>query len=108
MSAHPTPGPWAVFASDPLIIINAEGASLGEMSAGDPFIERAEMEANARLAASAPALLGAANRAAVTLAYIVSCIEPDGRVELGAAETADLRGRLDDLRSVILATEASA
>lgn len=55
-----TPGPWSVYEDDPVIIVNAEGSSLGEMTAGDPFIQSDTMLANARLAAAAPDLLLAA------------------------------------------------
>lgn len=53
MSAH-TPGPWAQYEGDPLIIIDSTGASLGEISAGSPNVSRSEQIANARLAAAAP------------------------------------------------------
>lgn len=57
MSAAHTPGPWLQDEGDPLVIVNAAGSSLGEMSAGDPFITYEQQYANARLAAAAPALL---------------------------------------------------
>lgn len=55
MSGVPhTSGPWSVYEGDPLIIVNAEGSSLGEMSSGDPFISYAQMKANAAVAAIGP------------------------------------------------------
>lgn len=53
MSAH-TPGPWSQYAGDPLVIVNADGSSLGEASAGDPFIPFLQQLANAKLMAAAP------------------------------------------------------
>lgn len=55
MSAH-TQGPWL---KDGLVIIAPDGSSLGEMSAGHPYIKVKEQAANARLAAAAPDLLHA-------------------------------------------------
>lgn len=54
-----TKGSWSVYKDDPLIIVNEEGSSLGEMSAGDPYISHEEMVANAQMAAAAPDLLEA-------------------------------------------------
>lgn len=53
MSAH-TPGPWTRHG---LIIAAADGSSVGEMSAGHPYISLGEQERNAALAAAAPDLL---------------------------------------------------
>lgn len=58
-----TKGPWSVYADDGLIIVNSEGSSLGEMSAGDPFILLNEMLANAKLAAASPEMYDALMRA---------------------------------------------
>lgn len=66
MNAH-TPGPWAQYEGDPLIIVDSYGASLGEMSAGSPNVSRSEQIANARLIAAAPELLDAL-RAVVSVA----------------------------------------
>jgi hypothetical protein len=55
-AAH-TPGPWSLYAHDLLVIVNADGSSLGEMKPGDPFIAPETALANATLAASAPNLL---------------------------------------------------
>lgn len=46
MSEH-TPLPWATDNDDPVIIVNAEGSSLGEITSGDPYIGRHEELANA-------------------------------------------------------------
>lgn len=54
-----TAGPWSQYHDDPLVIVNANGSSLGEASAGDPFISYSEQLANARLIAAAPDLLAA-------------------------------------------------
>ncbi len=51
-----TPGPWAQYDQDPVIIVNCEGGSLGEMTSGYPTIGEKEDIANARLAAAAPDL----------------------------------------------------
>ena len=54
-----TPGPWSQYRDDPLVIVNAAGSSLGEASAGDPYISADEQLANARMFAAAPELLEA-------------------------------------------------
>lgn len=59
--AH-TPGPWATYDADPLVIVNSEGSSLGEMTPGDPFITPGAAIANALLAAASPDLLSIAER----------------------------------------------
>lgn len=51
-----TPGPWAQYEHDPLVIVNQEGSSIGDMKPGDPYIREAEALANAKLAATAPDL----------------------------------------------------
>lgn len=63
-----TPGPWAVYEDDPIVIINSGGSSLGEMSAGDPFIGHDEMKANALLASASPDLVDALQDALEALA----------------------------------------
>lgn len=52
-----TPGEWFVYEHDPLVIVNSDGSSLGEMRPGDPFISLREALANARVAAAATRLL---------------------------------------------------
>lgn len=54
-----TPGPWFQYADSPLVIVNAAGSSLGEASAGDPFIPMSQQLANARLFAASTELLAA-------------------------------------------------
>lgn len=51
-----TPGPWAQYAFNPLVIIDSIGASLGEITSGSPQVSREEQVANARLVAQAPDL----------------------------------------------------
>jgi len=51
-----TPGPWRRYEGDALIIVDHEGASLGEMSSGSPRTPRSVQLANAALAAAAPEL----------------------------------------------------
>ncbi len=48
-----TPTPWAQYHDDRLIIVDAEGSSLGEMTAGDPYISHATQIANAALVVTA-------------------------------------------------------
>lgn len=67
-----TPGPWAQYADDPLVIVNAEGSSLGEASAGDPFITYAEQLANARMFATAPDLRNALMQAVESSGFSLS------------------------------------
>ena len=62
--ARHTPGPWSQYYGDPLIIVDALGSSLGDMSPGDPFISHATAIANARLTSAAPDLLHLVQRLA--------------------------------------------
>lgn len=48
MSGH-TPTPWKLYEGDHLLIVNLEGNSLGEMSAGSPYITEREMADNAAI-----------------------------------------------------------
>lgn len=57
-----TPGPWRQDADFPLIIVDATGGSLGEMTPGNPDVSDAQALANARLAVAAPDLLAALER----------------------------------------------
>ncbi len=59
MSVKFTAGPWAVYQNDPVIIVDTEGYSLGEMTMGTPDGSYKKMCANAILAASAPELVEA-------------------------------------------------
>lgn len=59
MSAKYTPGPWLLYDSNPMVIVNGEGSSLGEMLPGDPFITPREALANATLVAAAPHMASA-------------------------------------------------
>lgn len=54
-----TPGPWVQYERNALIIVDKDGASLGDMTPGDPYISNAEALANAKLVVSAPDLLAA-------------------------------------------------
>lgn len=56
MADKHTPGPWSY---DSIVIMVADGSSIGEMSPGVPGMSRDEAEANARLAAAAPDMLAA-------------------------------------------------
>lgn len=64
MSSLHTPGPLHQDEHNPLVIVNSDGSSLGEASAGDPFIGHEEQLANARLWAAAPDLLAIAQMVA--------------------------------------------
>jgi hypothetical protein len=62
-AAKHTPGPWAMDDNCPLVIVDKDGSSIGEMSAGDPFIPDDQQLANARLVCAAPDLLEACEAA---------------------------------------------
>lgn len=64
-----TPGPHFVDADEPLFIVTAEGSSLGEATAGDPFIAVEQQLANARLWAAASDLYAALERSRAEIAY---------------------------------------
>ena len=51
-----TPGEWSVYRDHLLVIVNANGSSIGDACPGDPFIGEAEAQANARLFAASKAL----------------------------------------------------
>lgn len=57
-----TPGPWAQYAQNALIIVGKDGASLGDMTPGDPYISNEEALSNAKLVVCAPDLLAALKR----------------------------------------------
>lgn len=92
MSAH-TPGPWTQYESDPLIIINSDGVSLGEMSAGSPNVSRSEQIANARLIAAAPELLAVVQELADCAAYWSEYDVPLGVVDRINAALAKATGK---------------
>jgi hypothetical protein len=59
-------GKLLVYKDDPVILVNEEGSSLGEMTAGDPYIEVPEMIANAaRVSDCWNAMLGIEDPAAL-------------------------------------------
>ena len=51
-----TPGPWSNYEGHQLVVCDAMGSSLGEMSSGDPYMSVDEQFANAILVAAAPEL----------------------------------------------------
>ncbi len=52
-----TPGPWSQYEQDALIIVDKDGASLGDMTPGDPYISNEEALGNALLVVAAPDLV---------------------------------------------------
>ena len=44
-----TPTPWSLYGADPLVIVDKDGASLGEMVPGDPYTSAAAARRNAAM-----------------------------------------------------------
>ena len=94
-----TPGPWSLYDKNLLIIVNSEGASLGEMVPGDPFIGPEEALANARMASGAPEVVETA--IALLDRLYRSHLPSEAAVELASLEWQDARAKADALRAAI-------